>query len=74
MTKRIWVALFIFALCTGAASAQDAKTVLQNATKAMGDIKSIQYSGTGHNNALGQSYTPNSKWPESNVTSYAPNH
>src|SRR3984893_16523016 len=70
MTKRIWVALVVFAMWAGAASAQDAKTVLQNATKAMGDVKSIQYSGTGHNNALGQSYAPNTAWPETNVTSY----
>jgi len=74
MANRLFVALTVFALWAGMASAQDAKTVLQSAAKAMGDVKSIQYSGTGHNNALGQSYTPNSTWPESNVTSYAPNH
>jgi glyoxylase-like metal-dependent hydrolase (beta-lactamase superfamily II) len=70
MGKKLWVALVVFALCAGAASAQDAKTVLQAATKAMGDVKSIQFSGTGHNNALGQAYAPNSAYPETNVSSY----
>jgi glyoxylase-like metal-dependent hydrolase (beta-lactamase superfamily II) len=62
--------LAVLLLCSGLASAQDARTVLQSATQAMGDVRSIQYSGTGHNNALGQAYTPNTAWPETNVTSY----
>src|SRR3954470_2522605 len=51
-------------------AAQDAKTVLQAASKAMGDVKSIQYSGTGHLYALGQAFSPTSAWPQNNVTSY----
>jgi glyoxylase-like metal-dependent hydrolase (beta-lactamase superfamily II) len=51
-------------------AAQDAKTVLQAASKTMGDVKSIQYSGTGHLYALGQAYTPTSAWPQNNITSY----
>jgi glyoxylase-like metal-dependent hydrolase (beta-lactamase superfamily II) len=70
MGKKLWVALVVFALWAGAASAQDAKTVLQAATKAMGDVKSIQFSGTGHNSALGQAYAPNTAYPETNVSSY----
>ena len=66
---RAQVLLFLLALSC-AAAAQDAKTVLQAATKTMGDVKTIQYSGTGHNNALGQSFIPNSPWPVTNVTSY----
>jgi glyoxylase-like metal-dependent hydrolase (beta-lactamase superfamily II) len=58
------------ALFGGIASAQDAKTVLQSATKAMGDVKSIQFSGTGHLDQLGQAFTPGGAWPETNVTSY----
>src|SRR6202049_2939384 len=70
MTKRLWVAVVVFVLWTAAASPKDAKTVLQSAAMAMSDVKSIQFSGTGHNNALGQSYAPNTAWPETNVTSY----
>src|SRR6202047_2982679 len=51
-------------------AAQDAKTVLQAASKAMGDVRSIQYSGTGHLYALGQAYNPTSAWPQNNITSY----
>ena len=70
MQKKLCVAISVFALCAGVVSAQDAKTILKAATQAMGDVTSIQFSGTGHNDALGQSYTPNSAWPETNVTSY----
>src|ERR1700751_3095613 len=53
-----------------AVAAQDAKTGLQAASKAMGDVKSIQYSGTGHLYALGQAFSPTSAWPQNNITSY----
>ena len=44
---------------------QDAKTVLSNASKAMGadNLKTIQYSGTGTEFAFGQAYNPDSPWP-----------
>ena len=51
-------------------AAQDAKPVLQVASKAIGDVRSIQYSGTGHLYALGQAYNPTSAWPQNNITSY----
>jgi glyoxylase-like metal-dependent hydrolase (beta-lactamase superfamily II) len=70
MAKRVWIACALFFLCAGAASAQDAKTVLQAAQKAMGDVASIQYSGTGHINSFGQAWTPNAAWPSTNLTSY----
>jgi len=70
MSRRLWIALIISAVLAGVAAAQDAKTVVQNATKAMGDVKSIQFSGTGHNGALGQALNPAAPWPEVNVTSY----
>ncbi len=47
MAKRLWITCALFFLCAGAASAQDAKTVLQAAQKAIGDVTSIQYSGIG---------------------------
>jgi glyoxylase-like metal-dependent hydrolase (beta-lactamase superfamily II) len=44
---------------------QDAKTVLNAATKAMGadTLKTIQYSGTGTEFAFGQAFNPSSPWP-----------
>ena len=49
------------------ARAQDAKTVLSNASKAMGadSLKTIQYSGAGTEYALGQAFNPSSAWPSS---------
>ncbi len=70
MAKRLWIAFALFFLCAGAASAQDAKTVLQAAQKAMGDVTSIQFSGTGHLNFFGQAWTPDAAWPTTNLTSY----
>ena len=70
MAKRLWIAFALFFLCAGAASAQDAKTVLQAAQKAMGDVTSIQYSGTGHIFSFGQAWKPDDPWPSTNLTSY----
>ena len=70
MLKKLSVALPTLALLGGIALAQDAKTVLQNATKVIGDVKSIQFSGTGHLAAVGQAWNPTSPWPETTVKSY----
>src|SRR5580704_11170428 len=70
MTKRFLMALTALAVVIGIASAQNAKTVLQNATEAMGEVKSIQFSGTGHYFTLGQNFNTNSAWPDSIVASY----
>ena len=65
------------ALCLGlllglcfSAAAQDAKSVLQSASKAMGDVKSIQYSGSGHFGILGQAFSPGGAWPINDIKSY----
>ena len=48
MSGRKWTMLtLLLVLGAATASAQDAKTVIQKAQKAMGDVNSIQYSGTG---------------------------
>ena len=70
MAKKMLFALAVMALFGGIASAQDAKSVLQSATKTMGDVNSIQFSGTGHLSQLGQAFAPGTAWPETNITSY----
>jgi len=70
MAKKMWVVAALIALCAGVSSAQDAKAKLQAAMKTIGDVKSIQYSGTGKLYALGQSFTPTSAWPATNITGY----
>ena len=41
-----------------AASAQDAKTVLADAQKAMGQLKTVEISGSGADFVLGQAFSP----------------
>jgi len=67
------LSLVLFFSLTGlcfSAAAQDAKSVLQSATKAMGDVKSIQYSGSGQVGILGQAFTPGGAWPINEIKSY----
>src|SRR6476469_4810739 len=47
-------------------SAQDAKAVIANASKAMGvdTLKTVQYSATGLDFTLGQALNPSSPWPK----------
>ena len=58
--------LAIVMLLSSAAIAQDAKTVIANASKAMGadNLKSIEYSGSGMDFAIGQAPNPSSPWPK----------
>src|SRR5262249_51376072 len=49
---------------------QDAKAVLAGVTKAMGDVKSLQYTGSGANFAFGQNVAPGTPWPRFNVKSF----
>ena len=48
-----------------ALTAQDAKSVISDASKAMGadTLKTIEYTGAGSDFTLGQAYTPASPWP-----------
>ncbi len=46
MFKKFYVVAICLAFLSGSAMAQDAKTVIANAQKAMGDLKSITYSGS----------------------------
>jgi len=64
----VWA--LVLALVTGVASAQDAKTVIQNAQQAMGKANSIQYSGTGTAGGIGQNWNPNVAWHQTIITSY----
>src|SRR5215831_19400871 len=52
--------------------AQDARSVLRSAVAAMGadKVKTVRYSGTGWNAAVGQSYSPQDDWPHFEVTRY----
>ena len=72
MTNKLWILITVLALMVGTAAAQDARSVLQAASTAMGaaNLRSIQYSGTGWNAAFGQAYSPDEDWPRLEVSSY----
>jgi glyoxylase-like metal-dependent hydrolase (beta-lactamase superfamily II) len=50
-------------------SAQDAKTVLENAQKAIGNPQTVQFSGTGVNAFFGQALTAGKEWPRRDLES-----
>lgn len=56
MLKQLGFALMSLALAAGSVPSQDANTIVQNAISPMGDVRSIQLSGTGHLASLGQAY------------------
>jgi glyoxylase-like metal-dependent hydrolase (beta-lactamase superfamily II) len=58
------VSLTIGMLLCCTAFGQDAKTVIDNATKAMGSLKTVEYSGSGFDFAIGQNANPNLPWPK----------
>ena len=62
--------LALMAVTVATAAAQDAKAVLQAASKAMGNPKSVQITGTGWNAAVGQSFSAETDWPRFEVTRY----
>jgi glyoxylase-like metal-dependent hydrolase (beta-lactamase superfamily II) len=62
--KRTCIAVAAGILLVWTAFAQDAKTVIDNATKAMGSLRTVEYSGSGFDFALGQSVNPNAPWPK----------
>jgi glyoxylase-like metal-dependent hydrolase (beta-lactamase superfamily II) len=76
MLKKFAVFLMLATVLIWAAPAaysQDAKTVLRNASKAMGadNLKSIQYSGTATEFFLGQAYEVKMPWPSLADKSYS---
>src|ERR1035441_976942 len=62
----------IAALLSSAALAQDAKSVVDSAARAMGveNLGAVRYTGSGLNYALGQAVNPTSPWPKFNVKTY----
>lgn len=70
--RKFLAAVLCGALLAPAVIAQDAKTVLADAAKAMGleNLGSVRYQGAGYNFALGQAVNPNSAWPKFNVKTF----
>lgn len=72
MANRIWLFATVLALTAGPVAAQDARSALQAAAKAMGvtNMNSIQISASGWQGAVGQNFSPDVDWPRFDLTSY----
>src|SRR5215831_1260500 len=70
MTRKLLLPLTLVVVFTGSLLAQDAKTVMDNASKAMGSLKTVEYSGSGLDFAIGQNVNPNAAWPKFNDKTY----
>lgn len=64
MRRQILLVLAIAVALTATASAQDSKSVVDSASKAIGSLKSVEYSGSGFDFAIGQAVNPSSPWPK----------
>jgi glyoxylase-like metal-dependent hydrolase (beta-lactamase superfamily II) len=66
MLRKGLIGLALAAAMVWVGSAQDAQAVIANASKAMGvdGLKTVQYSATGFDFALGQAPNPSSPWPK----------
>jgi glyoxylase-like metal-dependent hydrolase (beta-lactamase superfamily II) len=74
MARRLCVLFVLLALMAGTAAAQDAKAVLQAASKAMGadTLKCITFSGTGgYVGIFGQNYHPANDWARVELASFS---
>ena len=73
MFKKYLAGFALAAVMVWPATAQDARTVVAAASKAMGvdSLKTVQYSATGMDFALGQAPNPSSPWPKFINKSYS---
>lgn len=67
-----WLTALLIVALPSLASAQDAKSAIEAASKAMGadTLRTVEFSGSGSDFALGQHYSPSSPWPRFTVKSY----
>ena len=72
MMKKCVGTIALVALVATSSAAQDAKTVISNASKAMGvdGLNSITFYGAGANFNLGQNNNSNAPWPRANANDY----
>src|SRR5437868_15343454 len=70
--KKMGIALALAGVLSQTIAAQDAKTVISNASKAMGveGLNSIHYYGVAQNGNLGQNNNSNQPWPMAAANDY----
>jgi hypothetical protein len=64
--------VFTLAMLSWAQTGSDAKTVIANASKALGaeNLKTLEFTGSGYDFTLGQNASPTSPWPKFNDKTY----
>src|SRR5687768_18615388 len=69
---KVWIAAIALVGVVSTAAAQDAKTVVSNASRAMGvdGLNSIHYYGVAANGNLGQNNNANQPWPMTAANDY----
>jgi glyoxylase-like metal-dependent hydrolase (beta-lactamase superfamily II) len=72
MKRLLWIPAAFLVVLVSSATAQNGKGALDAIATAMGstNLKTIQYSGSGSNFAVGQAVNATAPWPRFNVTSY----
>jgi glyoxylase-like metal-dependent hydrolase (beta-lactamase superfamily II) len=63
MQTKHWLATGLFFVLAGCAVPKNAASVLDGALQKMGDVGSIEYSGTGGNGFFGQAILAGQEWP-----------
>jgi glyoxylase-like metal-dependent hydrolase (beta-lactamase superfamily II) len=73
MSRKYLAVISLVLLFPAAAVAQDARSALQSASAAMGadGLRTLEFSGSGFDFAIGQAYNPASPWPRFLVKSYS---
>src|SRR5436309_9033664 len=73
MKKKLLIGFGIAVTAPLNVTAQDASSVIDASTKAIGAamLQSIRYTGAGTNNSVGQAFTSGGPWPRYKVTKYA---
>jgi len=72
MLKKFLLFVLVVSVCAAPAAAQDVKAAIGNVSKALGadTLKTVQYSATGFDYALGQNPNANAPWPKFIEKSY----
>jgi glyoxylase-like metal-dependent hydrolase (beta-lactamase superfamily II) len=70
MWKKSILVLAAIVLAPHLGYGQATTTVLDGVSKALGEVKSLQYSGSGAFFSFGQSFTPGEPWPRFGLKSY----
>jgi glyoxylase-like metal-dependent hydrolase (beta-lactamase superfamily II) len=68
--KLFFVLVILCVLMPRLGYGQEAKATLEGVAKAMGDPKSLQYTGSGSTFAVGQNPAPGAPWPRFNAKNY----